>query len=149
MDIKTKAMGTVSIVERQIIEIPAGFYGFEKYKRFALIDATQKPFIWIQSLDDEGLAFLAIDPFLFRPDYEIDVDDAALAEIGVSSPSDVLVFALITVPQDGGPITANLQGPLIVNKANNMAVQAVLSDAKWGTKHDLLAEFSAKGGTRC
>jgi hypothetical protein len=63
---------------------------------------------------DEGLAFLAIDPFLFRPDYEIDVDDAALAEIGVSSPSDVLVFALITVPQDGGPITANLQGPLIV-----------------------------------
>jgi flagellar assembly factor FliW len=146
MDIKTKALGTVSIVDKQIIELREGFYGFNQYHRFALIDAEQKPFIWVQSLDDPNLAFLAIDPFLFRPDYEIDIDDTLLTPLEIDSPSDVLVFSLITVPPNGGTITANLQGPLIINRKNNLALQAVLSDSRWKTKHDLVAETSAKRG---
>ncbi len=146
MDIQTKAMGQVSILDKQIIELDQGFYGFATYHRFALIDAPQQPFIWVQSLDKADLAFLAIDPFLFRPDYEIDVEDALLSSIGVTNPSDVLVFALVTIPPDGGPVTANLQGPLIVNKQNNKAMQAVLADLRWKTKHDIVAESSGKRG---
>ena len=66
MEIKTKALGTVQIEEDQIITLSEGFYGFKKYHRFALLDAKQKPFIWIQSLDDAQLAFIAIDPFIFQ-----------------------------------------------------------------------------------
>ncbi len=146
MDIKTKSLGTVSIDEKQIIELKSGFYGFAQYHRFALVDAAQKPFIWVQSLDETDLAFLALDPFLFRPDYEIDIDDATIAPLGIETPSDVLVFALVTIPQNGGPITANLQGPLIINRKNNQAMQAVLSDPRWQTKHDIAAESSAKRG---
>ena len=83
---------------------------------------------------------------MFRPDYEIDIDDSLLAPLAVESPSDVLVFALITIPADGGPITANLQGPLIINKKNNKAIQVILTDARWQTKHDLVAEIAAKRG---
>ena len=78
MEIKTKALGTVTIEDDQIITLSEGFYGFKKYHRFALIDAKQKPFIWIQSLDDAQLAFIAIDPFIFRPDYELDIDDRSV-----------------------------------------------------------------------
>ncbi len=146
MEIKTKAMGTVSIVEKQVIELTQGFYGFGEYHTFALIDAVQKPFIWIQSLEKVDLAFLAIDPFIFRPDYEIDIDDSLLSSLEIKSPSDVLVFALITIPSLGTPITANLQGPLIINKINNRAIQAILTDPRWQTKHDLVAETAAKRG---
>jgi len=146
MEIKTKAMGTVSIVEKQIIELTQGFYGFADYHAFALIDAKQKPFIWIQSLEKEDLAFLAIDPFLFRPDYEIGIDDSLLGPLEIQSPSDVLVFALITIPSHGTPITANLQGPLIINRNNNRAIQAILTDPRWQTKHDLMAETAAQRG---
>lgn len=146
MEIKTKAMGTVSIVEKQIITLDQGFYGFDQFHAFALIDAEQKPFIWVQSLDRVDLAFLAIDPFLFRSDYEIDIEDSLLAPLEIDSPSDVLVFALITIPSAGKPITANLQGPLIINKKNNRAIQAILTDTRWQTKHDLMAESSAKRG---
>lgn len=146
MEIKTKAMGTVSIVDKQVIELSQGFYGFAEYHSFALIDATQKPFIWVQSLEKQDLAFLAIDPFLFRPDYEIDIDDSLLGPLEIKSPSDVLVFALITIPARGSPITANLQGPLIINKNNNRAIQAILTDPRWQTKHDLVAETAAQRG---
>ncbi len=146
MEIQTKAMGQVEILEKQIIVLEQGFYGFKDFHRFALIDAPQEPFIWVQSLDKEDLAFLAIDPFLFRPDYEIDIEDSLLEPLGIENPSDVLVFALVTIPPDGSPVTANLQGPLIVNKRNNMAMQAVLPDVKWKTKHDIVAEAAGKRG---
>ena len=139
-------MGRVTIVEKQIINLAQGFYGFGQYQSFALIDAPQKPFLWVQSIEKSELAFLAIDPFLFRPDYEIDIDDSLLAPLEIESPSDVLVFALVTLPDDGSPITANLQGPLIVNRKNNNAMQAILTDPRWQTKHDLVAETAAKRG---
>lgn len=149
MDIKTKAMGVVSIVEKQIIQLDNGFFGFPEKHRFALIDAAQKPFIWVQCMDDQDLAFLAVDPFLFRADYEINLDDADVTALGVESPSDVLVFALITIPADGSPVTANLQGPLVINKKNNKAMQAIHPDPKWTTKHDIAAELAAARESQC
>lgn len=144
MEIQTKAMGRVPILEKQIITLSQGFYGFSEYTSFALIDAPQKPFIWVQSLENADLAFLAIDPFIIRPEYEIDIDDSLLCSLEIKSPSDVLVFALVTIPSDGSPITANLQGPLIINRENNRAIQAILADPRWQIKHDLMAEAAAK-----
>ena len=149
MEIKTRAMGTVSIEEKQIIRMDEGFFGFPESRKFALIDAEQRPFIWVQSLDDEGLAFLAVDPFLFCCDYEIDLNDSDVAALGIESPSDVLVFALVTIPQDGSRITMNLQGPLIINKKNNKAMQVIHPDPKWTTKHDIEPALAAMREGTC
>ncbi|MEL3908501.1 MAG: flagellar assembly protein FliW [Treponemataceae bacterium] len=141
MKIETKSMGLVEISEDQKITMPEGFYGFEDCHDFALIDSEQPPFFWMQSLEDKSLAFIVIDPFLFRPDYELDIDDESLKPIEATSPENLLVFALVTVPADGSPITANLQGPLIINKANKKAMQVVAGGEKWKTKHDIIAEM--------
>ncbi len=149
MLIETKAMGSVEIVEKQIIHVAQGFYGFEDYSGFALIDAPQKPFILIQCIEKKDLAFLAIDPFLFRTDYEIDIEDSVLSSLGIDSATDVVVLALVTVPTDGGPVTANLQGPLVINRKNNEAFQAILTDPRWRTKHDIVAESAARKASQC
>lgn len=145
MEIRTKGMGIVKIEDEQIITLDEGFYGFENFRKFAVLDSQEPPFIWIQSLEDEELAFIAIDPFIFRPDYELDIDDGVLEFIGLASPADALVFALVTIPKDGSPITANLQGPLIINKKNKKALQAAVNSPKWKTKHDIVAELNAAG----
>ena len=62
MEIETKAMGTVSIVEKQIIELEEGFYGFSQYHRFALVDAKENPFIWVQSLEKRIWRFCQLIP---------------------------------------------------------------------------------------
>ncbi len=147
MEIKTRTLGTITIEAEQVITLKDGFFGFPQYHDFALIDAEQKPFIYVQSTEDESLSFIAIDPFVFRPDYELDINDDTLGEIGVKNPDEVLVFALVTIPSEGAPITANLQGPLVINKTNKQAMQAVLSDSRWKTKHDILAEMN--GGSSC
>lgn len=145
IEVKTKTMGTVAVDSDKIIEFPFGLYGFESYHRYALIEAEYKPFVWMQSLDEANLAFLLVDPFIIVDDYELDVDDKTLSEIGVDSPADVVVFSIVTVPSDGGPVTANLQGPVVINRQNNNALQVILSDVKWTTKYNIVKALKEKG----
>jgi flagellar assembly factor FliW len=146
MRVKTKAYGEIDADERQRVSFPAGLLGFEQFKDYILLDARQKPFFYLQSTDVPDLAFILIDPFLFRPDYSLDVDDGSLEEIGVARPEDVLVFSIVTVPGEGGTVTANLMGPLIINKANRLGMQTVLGDSRWRVKHDIMAELAASKG---
>ncbi|HAH61055.1 MAG TPA: flagellar assembly protein FliW [Treponema sp.] len=146
MDIKTKTMGIKTVEQKQIVTFPEGLFGFEEYKRYAIIESEYNPFIWLQSLDDEKLAFLIVDPFVICTDYEADIDDESLAKIGVKSPEDVIVMAILTIPTDGSHITANLQGPIIINKKNNLCEQIILSDNKWTTKHDIINALKTREG---
>jgi flagellar assembly factor FliW len=141
--VATKAYGIIDADERQRITFPQGLFGFESLKEYMLLDADRQPFYWLQSVDSAGIAFIIINPFLFRPDYELDVDNEELKDIGITSPEKALIFSIVTVPANGGPMTANLQGPLIINRDERRGKQAILADSRWKTKHDILAELAA------
>jgi flagellar assembly factor FliW len=141
MDLQTKTKGTVTIEDTQRFFFAHGLFGFETCTEFALIEAEYEPFFWLQSMQEPALAFLTVDPFLIRSDYELDIDDKNLGDIGITNPSDVTVLAIVTLPKDGRPVTVNLQGPLVVNKRANKGFQAVLSDPRWHTKHIIEAEL--------
>ncbi|GMO44272.1 MAG: flagellar assembly protein FliW [Termitinemataceae bacterium] len=141
MKVQTKAYGLIDIDERQKVVFPSGLFGFESIKEYVLLDAVQQPYFWLQSVENEHPAFVLIDPFLFRSDYEIDVNDTELQEIGIAKQDDALVFSLVTVPSDG-PVTANLQGPIVINRQTRKGKQLILNDPRWKTKHDIMSELS-------
>jgi flagellar assembly factor FliW len=143
--VATKAYGLIDVDERQKIIFPQGLFGFENLTDYLLLDAERQPFYWLQSIDMEQVAFVLLSPFLFRPDYELNISNEELAEIGIHSPEKALVFSIITIPPDGSPMTANLQGPLVINRDTRTGKQAVLSDTRWKTKHDIMAELAATG----
>jgi len=145
MKVNTKAFGLIEIDEKQKVNFPQGLFGFDDYAEYVLLEAEHQPFFWLQSVNDQEIAFVLINPFLFRPDYEVNITNEELAEIGISSPDNALIFVIVTIPQDGGPMTANLQGPLVINKDNMTGMQAVLSDTRWKTRHDIIAELSVTG----
>ena len=142
MKVATKAYGLIDVNEGQKISFPYGLLGFETLKDYVLLDAERQPFYWLQSMDVEQIAFVLINPFIFRPDYEMNIDNEELLPIGITDPGKALIFSIVTVPGDGTPITANLQGPLIINRDSKLGIQAVLTDSRWKTKHDILAELS-------
>jgi len=145
MKVDTKAYGTMEVDEKQKVSIPQGLFGLEEYIEFVLLDSEQPPFLWLQSVDEQEIAFILINPFLFCKDYEANVSNEELAEIGIKSSENALIFVIVTLPQDGGTMTANLQGPLIINKENMVGMQAILSDPKWKTRHDIMAELKSQG----
>jgi len=145
--VQSKAYGLIEVDERQKVTFPNGLFGFETVTKYVLIDAERQPFYWLQSLEAEHIAFITINPFLFRPDYELDIDDVELKEIGITKAADALVFSIVTIPPDG-PMTANLQGPLIINRETRTGKQGILTDSRWKTKHDILEELkqTSQGG---
>ncbi|MDR3160692.1 MAG: flagellar assembly protein FliW [Spirochaetaceae bacterium] len=142
MKVATKAYGRIDVDERQKVTFPAGLFGFEQFKDYLLLDAERQPFYWLQSVDAEQVAFILINPFLFRPDYEVDVNDGELREIGLRDPKTALTFSIVTIPAEG-PMTANLQGPLIINRESRLGKQAILTDSRWKTKHDIMEELAS------
>lgn len=143
MKVVTKAYGLIDVDERQKITFPMGLYGFESFKDYILLDAERQPFYWLQSIEVEQIAFILVNPFLFRSDYEVDINDEDLKDIDLSGPEKALIFSIVTIPGDGSPMTANLQGPLIINRESRFGRQAVLTDPRWKTKHDIMKELAA------
>ena len=149
MDVKTRAGKTVSVDNDHILNFPEGLLGFELYHNYAIYDSEYPPFMWMQSIEDQKLAFLVVDPFLICNDYELDVDDKSLSKIGIKSPSDVFVMSIVTIPQGEGPVTANLQGPIIINKNTKECLQVILNSNRWTTKHDIIKALKSREGGSC
>ena len=93
MRLATKPYGTIDVDERQQILFPFGILGFEQLKKYVLLDARQQPFYWLQSMDVEDVAFVLINPRLFRPDYVLDVDEEELKDIDIE-------ISVLTVPEE-------------------------------------------------
>lgn len=147
MRVVTKAHGEIEVDERQKITFPQGILGFEDLKDYVMFDAAQPPFYWLQSVDRVEIAFVLIDPAIFRPDYSPDVDPEELSEIGIQSASDMIVFAIVTIPADSKLMTANLQGPVIINRQTRVARQLVSPNPKWGVRHLILEEMKVRQGS--
>ncbi len=144
MKVTTKAYGLIDVDERQKITFPQGLFGFENLKDYVLLDAEQQPFYWLQSVDDSQVAFILINPSLFRADYEENINFGELVELEINSAENALVFSIVTIPP-AGTVTANLQGPLIINRDTKAGRQIILSDSRWTTKHDIVAELAGGG----
>jgi flagellar assembly factor FliW len=142
MKVRTKAYGEIEVEEKQLVRFPRGLFGFEELRDFIIMDATQQPFYWLQSVERVEVAFVLIDPAFFRPDYSPDVDPSELAEIGIASPEDILVFSIVTIPPSAQRMTANLQGPLILNRRTHEGRQAISLDPRWGVRHVILEEMA-------
>ena len=142
MKVLTKAYGEMEIADRQLINFPHGLLGFEELREFALLDATQPPFYWLQSLERVEVAFVLIDPLFFRPDYTPDVDAAERDEIGIASEEDLLVLSIVTIPVNSSQMTANLQGPLLLNRRTNVGRQSISTNPRWGVRHVIVDELA-------
>ena len=148
MKVLTKAYGEIEVEDRQRVLFPRGLFGFESLRDFVLLDATQQPFYWLQSMERVEVAFVLINPGFFRPDYSPDVDPAELEEIGITEPDDVLVFSIVTIPPSAQRMTANLQGPLILNRRSHVGRQSISLNPQWGVRHVIMEELAQARASR-
>lgn len=144
MNIKTTRFGTINIEEENIINMPFGMLGFLDKKRFVILQHKKNsPFFWYQSIDDPSLAFVITNPFLFKPDYEIDMDDV-LKEMswnGDRGKNNLDLYVVVNIPKSSpDKMTANLIGPILINNMARQAVQIVISNSPYTHKFPLIRE---------
>jgi len=132
--INTRKFGEIEIDENKILSMPEGLPGFSGYERFILLeDPKTAPFCWFQSIEEPNLALIVMNPFLFKPDYQPNLDEFI-------SSQKVMVYVVVNVSKTEGKtkITANLMGPILINPEKHKAVQVILSDTSYSHQHNVL-----------
>ncbi|HRP63083.1 MAG TPA: flagellar assembly protein FliW [Phycisphaerales bacterium] len=137
MNVQTTRFGTVDVDESRIITFPTGLLGFSSFRRFALLQPDDDGvFFWLQSVEAPDLAFVVTDPSLWVEGYEATIRREQMTELGLDRPEDAQV--LVIVNKYDRSLTANLQGPLVVNLTNQRAMQLVLAEKRWTTRHEIV-----------
>lgn len=144
MKLCTTRFGEIEIDEKKVIKFHSGLLGFPDVRRYVLLDQMNNPripFKWLQAVDDPDLVFVAIDPLLFCPDYNRDMDEHYLRELNIAGPDDLCTVVIVTIPHEAPELmTANLQGPLIVNIRTMEAKQVVLLGEKYPLRYPVLQD---------
>ena len=137
MKIATRRFGTIEIQEDQVIYVPSGLIGFPNQRRYIFVEHRKgSPFVWFQSVDDEDLAFVLIDPLLFQPDYEIKISPEDRSALELSDSCEGLQTMVIVTIKTGekAEVTANLLGPLLINSHKKLARQIILYQFPYSTR---------------
>jgi flagellar assembly factor FliW len=139
--VKTTRFGEIEVKEADLIELQAGLIGFPELKKYVILDHDKEsPFKWLQSLDDGAIAFVLINPLLFKPDYTVEVTEAEVSDLHLKTEEDAIICVIITIPTNPQNMTANLKAPLVFNLATRRGKQLVLSNSAYTTRHNIMDE---------
>ena len=133
----TKYHGEVDYDEQATVHFPRGLFGFESETGFLSIEKPAlRPLVFLQSLSTPDLCFISLPVFVVDREYSLALRPEDLAAVGLppgQQPAigrDVLCLAIVCI-QPGGPTTANLLAPVVVNRQNSKAIQAVSLNQKY------------------
>ncbi|MFH0975641.1 MAG: flagellar assembly protein FliW [Spirochaetota bacterium] len=140
--IHTKPFGEIEVETKQIVDFPDGILGFDFVKKFVILDSEENsPFKWMQAFSEPDLAFIIIQPVFFKPDYELIISQSDIEAVEAQDANSLLVFVIVTIPSNPSDMTANLQGPIIINTKKQIGRQVISLSDKYCVKHKILDEM--------
>lgn len=144
--INTMRFGEIEVEDSKIVHFKKGIPAFEDEHEFVIIPYDEEsPYYFMQSLKSPELAFLITAPFVFFPEYSIEVDDESMHELKIKSSEDVLLYSIITIPNGSiRYMTANLLAPIVINTENMHGKQLVMEKTRYTTKHRLFPDKGAE-----
>lgn len=120
-----------------LLHFASGLIGLPNLKSFRLYDIAEGALCRVLvSSDSPGVQLYVTEATEIWPNYPI---EAARIAAGLED-SDVAVAALVTVPLDGGPATANLIAPLVIGVNSRQGAQVILDRPEFGVKHPLVSK---------
>jgi flagellar assembly factor FliW len=112
------------------ISLPQGLFGFSKIRNMELMfDREELPFMWLREEQEDGLAFVVLEPGGVLPDYSVEIADADIKILGITGPEDTMILNIVTLlPEQASKISLNLVGPIIVNRKTLVGKQCIINN---------------------
>ena len=150
MEIMTRDYGTIEIDATSIISFDEGIIGFGNYHDYVLLDCNDEPspFRCLQSTEDSSLAFMLLDPYIVRPDYEVEINDGAANRLSIDDNDDIAIFAIVVIPDDIKMMSCNLKAPIIINARVKKGAQCIIDKGEYGVRHIIADELDRAKGLR-
>ncbi len=129
------------------IEFSKGLIGLEEWRRFVMIShPAGGPLRLLKSLQDERMSLIVANPYQVMPTYKLTLSEADIKTLGYAGPPGVVesnhktldVSCIISVQEEPFGVTANLLGPLVVNKETGLGVQVILAESAYSARHPVV-----------
>lgn len=139
MNINAKYFGSVSFQENDLIFFPEGLLGFESYQSFLPIPLQEEndTLISLQSIDNENLSFIIINPFVFFPEYAPILSEKDKKELNIQSEDDLSYYAICVINESLSSSTANLKAPIVINAKSRVGKQIILDSQIYSFRHPI------------
>jgi flagellar assembly factor FliW len=141
--VQTKYFGTLSYAEESVFAFPGGLPAFDEEKRFVVIEVAERaPLVFLQSLAQQELCFLAFPILVVDRNYHLAIAPEDLEELGLDTRrqpelgAEVMVLALLSL-RDGFSPTANLMAPVVLNVKTRRGLQSIRRDSLYSHEHPL------------
>jgi flagellar assembly factor FliW len=136
--------GTIEIPEDTTLHFPSGMIGFPELQRYAILKQREDSvFLWLHSLDEPGLAFPVVLPWVFYWDYEVKLSDEDMHAISVERADQISIYCVVNVTENVREATINLFSPVVINNAERLCRQVINVAEGYSTRDRL---FRADGG---
>lgn len=118
-----------------------GLPGFPGRRRFTLDrwGGDDSPFSILQDVDDDALRFVVVPPQVFFPSYAPVLGDDDASRLELTEPDDAIVLVVVTLGATPAEATANLLGPVVINRHTLTGAQLVLAGQDLPTRAPLVA----------
>ncbi len=142
MKVKTTRFGELEVNPTDLVTFAEGLFGFENLKKYFVVDPGDSTLIlWLQSTEDEKVAFPIIEPKIFKPDYIAKLLPADLNGLDLDSLQSAKLYSILTIPGNVTEMSANLKAPVVINSSKKIGKQIVLQDSKLSVKHEMYKEL--------
>jgi len=147
MNIKTRNYGDISPAEDDIIRFTEGMYGFEEYEKYVILkDIPEDDIMYLQSIDNENLSFVLIDPFVIINGYEPKINDDDLKELKVKDESELKFLLVAIITKETQNSVVNLRSPIALNPELKIAKQVILENLEYPLRYPM---FNNEEDVRC
>jgi len=137
LQIETSRFGTITVEEDQIFRLPEGIIGFPEWTRYLLVNHREgSPYLWLQSVENQDLAFVLMDPLDLVADYDIDLSPEDSDLLQLDQPVEIKALVVVNISRQQPPeITANLLAPVVINSGKKIAKQVILYQSDYSVRH--------------
>ena len=144
MKVNTTRFGELTVNKEDVINFSEGLLGFENLNKFFVVDPGDSTLIlWLQSIEDEKVAFPIIEPKIFKPDYVAKLLPADMNSVELETIADAKIYSILTIPSNITEMSANLKAPIVINNDKKIAKQIVLQDNKLTVKYEMYTELKS------
>jgi flagellar assembly factor FliW len=121
------------------VTFSGGLPGFDRLRTFVIepMPGDLAPFCRLRATDPPGVEFIVVPPGVLFPDYQVEVDEETVERLELRA-EDAAVLSIVTLSDDGAAPTANLLGPIVVNRRNGSAAQVVMHNSAYQVAEPLV-----------
>lgn len=130
--------GEFTYRESDVIEFPWGMPGFTHLHRWLFLTLDSQPsFVWLQSLDDSGVALPTANPWMIFEDYDPVMPAYAFAALEIQNAAEFTYLCAMVVSEGAQEMTMNLVAPIIVNLRTRKATQVTLEGTPYTVREPI------------